>query len=60
MFVNLPCPSRLRYIWNFGSLLGIFLFVQILTGLFLAFHFSGRVELSFLRVIHLVRDVNGG
>lgn len=59
-FVYLPCPSRLRYIWNFGSLLGIFLLIQILTGLFLSFHFSGDVILSFDRVIHIIRDVNGG
>nr|ADV40226.1 putative cytochrome b [Latrodectus hesperus] len=43
-----------------GSLLGIFLFSQIVTGLFLALHFSGRVVLSFDRVIHIIRDVNYG
>lgn len=58
--VDLPSPSSLTYFWNFGSLLGIFLFIQILTGLFLALQFSGRTILSFDRVIHLVRDVNYG
>lgn len=58
--VDLPSPSSLSYIWNYGSLLGLFLFSQILTGLFLAIHFSGRVILSFDRVIHLVKDVNYG
>lgn len=46
--------------WNFGSLLGIFLFIQILTGFFLSIHFSGDVGLSFSRVIHIMRDVNYG
>lgn len=58
--VDLPSPSRLRYFWNFGSLLGIFLGVQILSGLFLAFHFRGNVELSFDSIIHIMRDVNYG
>lgn len=58
--VDLPSPSSLRYFWNYGSLLGVFLFSQIFTGLFLAIHFSGRVIISFDRVIHLVRDVNYG
>lgn len=58
--VDLPSPSSLRYFWNFGSLLGVFLGVQILSGLFLSFHFSGDVYLSFESVIHIMRDVNYG
>lgn len=58
--VDLPSPSSLRYFWNYGSLLGIFLGVQIVSGLFLAFHFSGDVILSFDSVIHMMRDVNYG
>lgn len=58
--VDLPSPSSLRYFWNFGSLLGVFLIVQILSGLFLAFHFRGDVSLSFDRIIHVIRDINYG
>nr|UXF58266.1 cytochrome b [Philodromus sp.] len=58
--VDLPSPSSLSYFWNFGSLLGVFLMVQILSGLFLSFHFSGDVNLSFNSIIHLMRDVNYG
>ena len=58
--VDLPSPSRLRYLWNFGSLLGIFLIIQILSGLFLSFHFRGDVNLSFDVIIHIIRDVNYG
>lgn len=58
--VDLPSPSRLRYIWNIGSILGVFLGFQIVRGLFLAFQFSGDIELSFDRVVHLMRDVNIG
>lgn len=58
--VELPSPSNLSYFWNFGSLLGIFLLIQVGSGLFLSFHFSGDVNLSFYRVIHIIRDVNYG
>lgn len=58
--VDLPSPSSLTYFWNFGSLLGLFLSFQILTGLFLALQFSGDVNLSFDRIIHMIRDVNYG
>lgn len=58
--VDLPSPSRLTYLWNFGSLLGVFLLSQIVTGLLLSFHFGGDVILSFDRVIHIIRDVNYG
>lgn len=58
--IDLPSPSRLRYFWNIGSLLGVFLRVQILSGLFLSFHFRGDVNLSFDCIIHIIRDVNYG
>nr|YP_001936591.1 cytochrome b [Hypochilus thorelli]ACA62654.1 cytochrome b [Hypochilus thorelli] len=58
--VDLPSPSSLSYLWNFGSLLGIFLMMQILTGLFLGMHFSSDVSISFSSVVHICRDVNNG
>lgn len=58
--MDLPSPSSLRYFWNLGSLLGIFLGIQIVTGLFLAIQFSGDVSLSFDVIIHIIRDVNYG
>jgi len=58
--VELPTPANISRIWNFGSLLGLCLIVQILTGLFLAMHYSGDVNLAFERVRHICRDVNYG
>nr|APX40380.1 cytochrome b [Longitarsus nigrocillus] len=55
-----PSPSNISYMWNFGSLLGICLMIQILTGLFLAMHYCPNVELAFNSVIHICRDVNYG
>jgi ubiquinol-cytochrome c reductase cytochrome b subunit len=57
---DLPSPANISSLWNFGSLLGLCLSVQILTGLFLAIHYCGDVRLSFSRVRHICRDVNYG
>ena len=58
--VDLPSPRALSAWWNFGSLLGLCLRVQIFTGLFLAIHFIGDTSLAFESVRHLNRDVNLG
>lgn len=58
--VELPTPANISAIWNFGSLLGLCLIVQILTGLFLAIHYCADVTLAFERVRHICRDVNYG
>nr|YP_010131057.1 cytochrome b [Haliotis ovina]QPZ53798.1 cytochrome b [Haliotis ovina]QRV62312.1 cytochrome b [Haliotis ovina]UFI48612.1 cytochrome b [Haliotis ovina]UFI48620.1 cytochrome b [Haliotis ovina] len=58
--VDLPTPVNLSVWWNFGSLLGLCLVVQIATGLFLSMHYSAHVELAFSSVVHISRDVNYG
>ena len=57
---DLPSPTNIRSIWNFGSLLGLCLILQIMTGLFLAIHYCGDASLAFIRVSHISRDVNYG
>jgi len=59
-FIDLPSPSNISYLWNFGSLLGLCLIIQILTGLFLAIHFSANTEISFSVISHISRNVNFG
>nr|AAL32334.1 cytochrome b [Glossophaga soricina] len=59
-FVDLPTPSSLSSWWNFGSLLGVCLAVQILTGLFLAMHYTSDTATAFNSVTHICRDVNYG
>nr|UUG47483.1 cytochrome b [Ips hauseri]UUG47496.1 cytochrome b [Ips hauseri]UUG47509.1 cytochrome b [Ips hauseri] len=59
-FVNLPTPSNISSMWNFGSLLGLCLMIQIITGLFLAMHFCSNIELAFNSVAHISRNVNYG
>ena len=58
--VDLPSPSNISYIWNFGSLLGVCLIIQILSGLFLAIHYTRAITEAFYRVNHILRDVNYG
>nr|BAN04847.1 cytochrome b [Cynops pyrrhogaster] len=59
-FVDLPTPSNISYWWNFGSLLGICLITQIITGLFLAMHYTADTQSAFSSVAHICRDVNHG
>lgn len=58
--VSLPSPANINIFWNFGSLLGLCLGVQIASGLFLAIHYARDARLAFKRVIHICYDVNYG
>lgn len=60
MLIDLPSPSNISYLWNFGSLLGLCLVIQILTGIFLAMHYSADVSIAFSSVTHILEDVNYG
>nr|ALC75993.1 cytochrome b [Bemisia afer] len=58
--VDLGSPSNMSYYWNFGSLLGLMMGIQLITGLFLTFHYVANVSVAFDSVIHIMRDVNSG
>uniref|UniRef100_A0A1Q1MPJ3 Cytochrome b n=2 Tax=Diestrammena asynamora TaxID=470930 RepID=A0A1Q1MPJ3_9ORTH len=58
--VDLPAPTNISAWWNFGSLLGLCLILQILTGLFLAMHYTSSIDTAFNSVVHICRDVNYG
>lgn len=60
VIIDLPSPSNISYLWNFGSLLGLCLGVQIVTGIFLAMHYSADVSIAFSSVTHILEDVNYG
>nr|AIW09194.1 cytochrome b [Heliophobius argenteocinereus] len=59
-FIDLPTPSNISTWWNFGSLLGMCLVLQIITGLFLAMHYTADTSTAFSSVTHICRDVNYG
>nr|QHR79557.1 cytochrome b [Necrobia ruficollis] len=58
--IDLPTPSNISILWNYGSLLGLCLMIQIVTGIFLAMHYCPNVEMAFNSVAHICRDVNYG
>nr|YP_010959084.1 cytochrome b [Pseudophilothrips ichini]WND64427.1 cytochrome b [Pseudophilothrips ichini] len=59
-FFHLPTPLNISFMWNFGSLLGLCLMIQVVSGIFLAMQYSPNVFNAFLSVIHISRDVNWG
>nr|AXS66510.1 cytochrome b [Coleoptera sp. 26 KM-2017] len=58
--VDLPTPSNINTFWNFGSLLGLCLGIQLVTGIFLAMHYCPNVDIAFNSIVHICRDVNYG
>nr|YP_010535452.1 cytochrome b [Ixodes rubicundus]UYB78130.1 cytochrome b [Ixodes rubicundus] len=58
--INLPTPSNISYMWNMGSLLGMCLMIQIISGFFLAMNFSSDISTAFNMMSHIIRDVNNG
>nr|YP_010626153.1 cytochrome b [Agulla arizonica]WBK02990.1 cytochrome b [Agulla arizonica] len=58
--IDLPTPSNINYWWNFGSMLGLCLMIQIISGIFLAMHYTANIESAFNSIIHICRDVNYG
>nr|YP_009136670.1 cytochrome b [Melibe leonina]AKE07275.1 cytochrome b [Melibe leonina] len=58
--LGLPSPVSFSIWWNGGSILGLLLGIQILTGLFLSMHYTADMVNTFNSVIHIVRDTPGG
>jgi len=58
--IEYPTPKNLSYLWNFGSLAGIVLVIQIVTGIVLAMHYTPHIDFAFASVEHIMRDVNYG
>nr|AEW48835.1 cytochrome b [Locusta migratoria]AFN24681.1 cytochrome b [Locusta migratoria] len=58
--IDLPAPMNISMWWNLGSLLGMCLMIQIVTGLFLTMHYTPNIEMAFSSVVHICRDVNNG
>ena len=58
--IDSPQPSNLSYLWNFGSLLGFCLVIQIVTGVTLGMHYTPNILEAFDSVEHIMRDVNNG
>ena len=58
--IDYPTPSNLSYFWNFGFLAGLCLAIQLVTGIILAMRYTPHIDLAFVSVENIMRDVNGG
>ena len=58
--IDYPTPVNLNYMWSFGSTAGLCLGIQIVTGIFLAMHYTPHIDYAFSSVEHIMRDVNNG
>nr|YP_009441797.1 cytochrome b [Pelecotoma fennica]AOY39368.1 cytochrome b [Pelecotoma fennica] len=58
--IDLPTPSNITSLWNFGSLLGLCLLIQIVTGILLSMHYCPNINLAFNSIIHICQDINLG
>nr|AJF93954.1 apocytochrome b [Euretidae gen. sp. DVL-2014] len=60
IFTDLPLPSNINYYWNFGSLLGLCMIIQLITGILLAMHYCPNVTFSFNSITHITRNIPEG
>lgn len=58
--IEYPCPYNISYWWNFGFIAGVFLSVQILTGVFLAMYYTPHIDYAYLSVDYIMRDIYSG
>nr|QWC53813.1 cytochrome b [Concaveplana rufolineata] len=58
--IDLPAPLNLSSWWNFGSILGLCLMIQMISGILLSMHYTSNIEMAFNSVSHISRDVNYG
>lgn len=58
--LKLPTPVNISYWWNYGSLLRIFIIIQIIRGFFLSFHYCPNTQIAFYRIIHIIQNVLNG
>lgn len=58
--VNYPAPASLFYAWGLGSILGILLAIQVITGVLLAMHYIPHIDEAFSSVERIMREIPGG
>jgi len=58
--VYYPTPNNIFYVWGIGSVLGIMLVIQVLTGVLLAMHYAANIEIAFESVERIMREVPTG
>lgn len=59
-FIQLPTPININIWWNIGSLLGLCLIIQLITGIFLSIHYTPSINEAYNNVINIIQDINYG
>merc|ERR1712113_726876 len=52
-----PCPLQINFFWNFGFLLGVAIILQIITGIFLALHYTSDLNSAYFSLFFIIREV---
>jgi len=60
MAIRYKAPLNLSTLWNFGVYSLICLFIQIISGIILAMHYTPQIDLAFISIEHIMRDVHYG
>merc|ERR1711904_22258 len=55
-----PCPLQINFFWNLGFLLGIAIILQIVSGIFLALHYTSDIHSAYSSIFFLIREVYYG
>merc|ERR1711976_914446 len=55
-----PCPLQINFFWNLGFLLGVAIILQIITGIFLALHYTSDLNSAYFSLFFLIREVYYG
>jgi len=55
-----PCPLQINFFWNLGFLLGVAIMLQIVTGIFLALHYTSDLNSAYYQIFFLIREVYYG
>lgn len=58
--VYYPTPVSLSYAWSFGSLAGVSLVIQMISGIFLSMHYTANIDLAFSSIEYIMRAVPNG
>merc|ERR1712004_171250 len=55
--LSYPCPLQINFLWNFGFLLGVGIMLQIISGMFLALHYSSSLTCAYFSLFFIIREV---
>ena len=58
--IDLPAPINISIWWNYGSLLGLIIIFQLITGILLSIHYCRNIDLAFSSIIHIMRNIDRG